>query len=137
MSDRDGCPIKLDVDKAGCPKSWMSDRAGCPKSWMSEKLDVQKAGLITIVTIITSCNNSNPAIERLTLDSIYNLCQLCLNNNKGRTNLYQAHTNNTSKTDVAPWRYKWDGWMDGLDGNIWVGVCIEHLTVLITRQRRI
>ena len=36
--------------------------------------------------------------------------------------------NNTSKTDVAPWCYKWVG---GLDGYLRVGVCIEHLTVLI------
>ena len=41
--------------------------------------------------------------------------------------------NNTSKTDVAPWCYKWVDWMDGLDGNLRVGVCIEHLTVLIKK----
>ena len=37
--------------------------------------------------------------------------------------------NNTSKTDVAPWCYKWVG---GLDGYLRVGLCIDHLTVLIT-----
>ena len=35
--------------------------------------------------------------------------------------------NNTSKTDVALWCYKW--YWDGLD--LWVGCSIEHLTVLI------
>ena len=40
--------------------------------------------------------------------------------------------NNTSKTDVAPWCYKWVG---GLDGYLRVGVCIEDLTVLINLQK--
>ena len=46
-----------------------------------------------------------------------------------------GYQNNTSKTDVAPWCYKWVDWigLDGLDGYLRVGVCIEHLTVLIIK----
>ena len=30
-----------------------------------------------------------------------------------------ANANNTSKTDVAPWCYKWDGWdWDEMDGEV-------------------
>ena len=47
---------------------------------------------------------------------------------KNNVNFADINENNTSKTDVAPWCYKWVG---GLDGYLQVGVCIEHLTVLI------
>ena len=47
---------------------------------------------------------------------------------------YRWILNNMSKTDVAPWCYKWVDWMDGLDVNLRVRVCIEHLTVLISQN---
>ena len=47
-----------------------------------------------------------------------------------------GYQNNTSKTDVAPWCYKWvDGWI-GMNWYLRVVVGREHLTMLIRRTRK-
>ena len=53
--------------------------------------------------------------------------------NNNDNNINNDNNNKTSKTDVAPWCYKWVG---GLDGYLRVGICIEHLMVLIMQQAK-